>query len=174
MRKGTLFTVVGPSGVGKDSILNAAKNKVDAYFPKRYISRSAEVDNEDFIKVDQSQIDILLKEKRVAIHWYAHNNFYGIPIDIIYHLNKGTNVIFNGSRHAIKGYKQQFPELKIIYIDAKEEIVLERLKKRARENAKDIQLRLKRAKFDIPTGSIIIKNEDDLDKAVIQLLSVMH
>ncbi len=39
MRKGTLFTVVGPSGVGKDSILNAAKNKVDAYFPKRYISR---------------------------------------------------------------------------------------------------------------------------------------
>ena len=129
MRKGTLFTVVGPSGVGKDSILNAAKNKVDAYFPKRYISRNAEVDNEDFIKVDQSQIDILLKEKRVAIHWYAHNNFYGIPIDIIYHLNKGTNVIFNGSRHAIKEYKQQFPDLKIIYIDAKEEIVLERLKK---------------------------------------------
>ena len=124
--------------------------------------------------MDQSQIDILLKEKRVAIHWYAHNNFYGIPIDIIYHLNKGTNVIFNGSRHAIKEYKQQFPELKIIYIDAKEEIVLERLKKRARENAKDIQLRLKRAKFDIPTGSIIINNEDDLDKAVIQLLSVMH
>ena len=40
MRKGTLFTVVGPSGVGKDSILNAAKNKVDAYFPKRYISSS--------------------------------------------------------------------------------------------------------------------------------------
>ena len=62
--QGTLFLVVGPSGVGKDSLLDGARKKLVSYrwvsFPQRIITRPVDAGVEPHISVTELEFDNLL------------------------------------------------------------------------------------------------------------------
>lgn len=169
--KGQLVAVVGPSGVGKDTVLAAIKAQCpDVHLVTRVITRSTDAGGEDIISVQAQTFQQMKSNGDFALSWDAHGLNYGIPITIDDHLVKGQVVVFNGSRAALPIAQQAYPNLKVIVITASLETLTTRLIRRGRETDDDIEQRLKRASYQAPDGEhvITISNDGALQDAVDQ------
>lgn len=73
--KGTLFLVVGPSGVGKDTLLDGAKKILAGNgfyrFCRRWITRPAEAGGEDYIPVTETEFARMVDAGEFFHHWQA-------------------------------------------------------------------------------------------------------
>tara|TARA_R110002126_G_scaffold196969_8_gene344891 strand:+ start:998 stop:1564 length:567 start_codon:yes stop_codon:yes gene_type:complete len=169
--KGQLVAVVGPSGVGKDTLLAAVKAQCpDVHLVTRVITRSADAGGEDITSVDAHTFKQMQSCGDFALSWDAHGLHYGIPIAIDHHLANGDVVVFNGSRAALPIAQQAYPNLKVIVITASLETLTTRLIRRGRETDDDIEQRLKRASYQAPDGENVmtISNDGALQDAVDQ------
>jgi ribose 1,5-bisphosphokinase len=178
-RHGTLVTVVGPSGAGKDSLLALAAQHfqgcADVHFVRRVITRSKDAGGEDHDSVTSDEFAALEAQDKFAVCWKAHGLSYGVPAYVFSQLEKGDLVIVNGSRSTLPDFQSAFARLQVINITARTEVLAERLEKRGRESKADILLRLQRSVFDIPPNFNVatIDNSGDLEtagQALIQML----
>ena len=91
-----LVLVVGPSGAGKDTLLNAARAALagDARFRfvRRVITRPAEAGGEDHEAVVGARNSPL---RDFALQWQAHGLRYGIPADVADDVARGVVVVAN-------------------------------------------------------------------------------
>ena len=172
---GNLFVIVGASGVGKDTLLNEIKRKlIHFHFVRRYITRNLDETNEDHIPISSSDFQKKAKDGFFAITWEAHCLSYGIPKDIDDELKKGVDVIFNGSRLALKQIKENYPDAKIICITASKKAIESRLISRNRESKDDIKKRLNREVGKLPSETIYVKNDIDLETGVNNLINAIN
>jgi len=174
MLKGTLFYIIGASGVGKDSVINELKNKLTYkegfIFTKRFITRPNSDSTEKHIPISNADFDFRLSNQLFALNWQANGNDYGIGIEIEYWLNEGLHVIVNGSRGYLDVAKTKYPELQSILIEVDKSILYNRLIGRNRESKEEIEQRLKRnEQFETLDYDMIINNESHLDIAVDSL-----
>jgi ribose 1,5-bisphosphokinase len=174
MHKGTLFYIIGASGVGKDSVINELKNKLTYkegfIFTKRFITRPNSDSTEKHIPISNADFDFRLSNQLFALNWQANGNDYGIGIEIEYWLNEGLHVIVNGSRGYLDVAKTKHPELQSILIEVDKSILYNRLIGRNRESKEEIEQRLKRnEQFETLDYDMIINNESHLDIAVDSL-----
>jgi len=148
-KKGSLFYVIGPSGVGKDTLMNIAQKHLqesNVVFAKRYITRSKQSDGEDHIPINKDDFVERIEDGYFGLWWQSHGNYYGIGVQIDQLLNSGFNVVVNGSRGYFHEANKRYPEMKTILITAKPEIIKERLLKRGRETPEEVEKRLERSK----------------------------
>lgn len=151
MTKGRFIAVVGPSGVGKDSVMAGIhKAMPDIHVVRRVITRSPELGGEVFEPVSEPEFHDLAKQGAFALHWGAHGLFYGIPTPVHDHLNNGTDCLANLSRKALNEAAQVFPTLLILNITAQPETLAKRLNERGRETAEQIRKRLAEADKPLP------------------------
>jgi ribose 1,5-bisphosphokinase len=145
---GTLFYVVGASGVGKDTLLNFVKNKITAeekvLFANRYITRDAFSGGENHVELSKTDFIIRKESGLFALDWESHGNFYGIGIEVLNWLEAGFNVVINGSREYLPTAKSKIPLLIDILIDADPSIIEARLSHRNRETQEEIKKRILR------------------------------
>lgn len=170
--KGQLFAVVGPSGVGKDTIMKALKDQwPEIVLAKRVITRPHDAGGEDFVAVSQEEFAQQKNTGNFALDWHAHGLNYGVPKMIEEYLLNGRIVLFNGSRVALPKAEEKYPDLKIIMISASQETLSKRLVDRGRESEGDIQNRLKCTSYKAPAGEnvVTISNDGKLQHAVDQL-----
>jgi len=151
---GTVIAVVGPSGVGKDSLIDFARQhfsgRPDIRFVRRTITRPQNSIGEDHHAVTEDAFDALVRSGAFAVHWKAHGLGYGIPADIYEDLAAGHIVIANGSRSALDAFRAAFPRLLVINVTARPDVLAKRLATRGRETAADIEARLARATDPLP------------------------
>lgn len=166
--QGTLFLVVGPSGVGKDSLLDGARKKLVSYrwvsFPQRIITRPVDAGVEPHISVTELEFDNLLTNGSMWHHWEAHGLRYGIPNTVLANLENGINVILNTSRNELKAFRNKADNVVTIFISASPSIVEQRLRNRGRETEGEIQKRLSRI-VDEPSRTcttFVIQNDASL------------
>lgn len=152
--EGTLFVVVGPSGVGKDTLLDGARARLERNrwfrFPRRIITRPADAGGEDHIAATEAQFADMLAAGAFLHHWQAHGLNYGLSADIADDLAAGRNVVVNTSRQEIGALRARAGRVVAIHITASPKVVEERLRRRGRESEDDIQRRL--ARIVKPTG----------------------
>lgn len=148
-----LVLVVGPSGAGKDTLLNAARRALagDARFRfvRRVITRRAGSGSEDHEPVTEAEF----AAREFALHWQAHGLRYGIPADVADDVVRGVVVVANVSRVIIAEAAVRFP-VRVIEVTAPPQILAERLAARGRETAADIAARLARA-VSLPENVVV-------------------
>ena len=144
-----LFLVVGPSGVGKDTLIDAAREALrddpEFVFARRAITRPVEAGGEAHEAIDEGDFEAALARGEFMAAWGAHGLRYGIRTDVLDALRAGRNVVVNGSRGAVRTFADAWPQTVVLSISASPELVEARLKARGREDAADVAARLARA-----------------------------
>jgi ribose 1,5-bisphosphokinase len=157
--EGTMVVVVGPSGAGKDTLMNLAADHFagwdDVHFVRRVITREGDAGNEDHRSVSVVDFDRMEQAGEFSVSWDAHGLKYGIPATVAEELARGRLVIANGSRSVLDRFQAAFPRLKVLNITARPEVLAERLQARGRETSEDILKRLAR-------GSLTVKGLYDV------------
>ncbi|MGH1355034.1 MAG: phosphonate metabolism protein/1,5-bisphosphokinase (PRPP-forming) PhnN [Thalassovita sp.] len=176
MTEGRFIAVVGPSGAGKDTVMEAVcKRHPDLLRVRRVITRSAEAVGEDAEGVSDAVFEDMVRDGGFALNWRAHGLRYGIPSSVHEDLEAGRDVLANLSRAVLPGLAQTFRRFEIVLITASADVLARRISARGRESVADQALRLKRADFALADGvnPIVIRNEGTLDQAVAAFEAVL-
>ena len=177
MTPGRVFAVVGPSGAGKDTLMEAAAAADPSlHLVRRVITRPEAAGGERFEGISREQFAARRAAGDFAIWWEAHGLYYGIPKSIHQELAAGRTVLFNGSRAALPAARQAFPDLRVILVKAPPEVLAARLAKRGRETASDITARLARAGYDLPAELHFetIVNDGSVAEGAARLLAALQ
>ncbi|BAB54536.1 phosphonate metabolism protein/1,5-bisphosphokinase (PRPP-forming) PhnN [Mesorhizobium japonicum] len=175
---GGFVLVVGPSGAGKDTLIDFARDRLRAvpriHFVRRIISRPASI-GEDHEPVDTIEFDHRAREGGFSLRWQAHGLSYGIPSDIDEWLERGDVVVANGSRAVLPEARRKYPQLLVVNITAPMDVLALRLVERGRENLESIRQRLLRSEQQsIEGGDVLhIDNSGQLEIAGERLLAVL-
>jgi len=176
MTQGRFIAVVGPSGVGKDSVMEAliAANP-DFHRVRRAITRPAAAGGEDFEGVTPAEFDARRAAGGFALWWSAHGLLYGIPASVHKTLALGVDVLANLSRAQLAAAAGTFPTLHVLHITAEPEVLARRLAARGRETPEDIRARLSR-EVSLPDDLRVtqIDNGGRLDDSVQAALSALY
>ncbi|TKC92384.1 phosphonate metabolism protein/1,5-bisphosphokinase (PRPP-forming) PhnN [Trinickia terrae] len=176
---GRLVYVMGPSGVGKDSLLAYARNVLAGepiVFAHRYITRPAG-DGENHIALTADEFAGRSKLGLFALEWASHELRYGIGIELDAWLARGCAVVVNGSRQYLRDVLARYPLAQIVHVDAAPHVLAARLGARARETAEQIAARLaRRAPFQVPDGVRVtaIDNSGTLEAAGQAFVGVLR
>ncbi|MEK8079816.1 phosphonate metabolism protein/1,5-bisphosphokinase (PRPP-forming) PhnN [Pseudomonas sp. XK-1] len=192
---GRLIYLMGPSGSGKDSLLNTARERLaerGCVIARRVITRSAEAVGEEAIALTAAEFEVQEAAGAFALSWRANGLAYGIPRQIDDWLAAGQDVLVNGSRGHLAQARQRYPELLAILLQVDEAALRQRLQARGRESAEQIEARLARSRSFVVGGALaatvaaeapptaaptenplVLNNSGPLDQAVTQLLQLL-
>jgi phosphonate metabolism protein PhnN/1,5-bisphosphokinase (PRPP-forming) len=171
-RLGHLILVVGPSGAGKDSVINGAREKFAnnnrVVFARRIVTRKANAAAEDHDSLNEMEFALAVADGHFAFWWRAHNNGYGIPVSIEQDLEMGRTVVFNCSRDIIAEAVERYIKTTVVEITAPREVLVERIVARGRENREDAMARVSRNVGPYPRAASIVRinNVGSLETAV--------
>lgn len=174
--------LMGPSGAGKDSLIEAARERLQARgcrVARRVITRSAEAVGEDAIAVSFEEFEKRLQAGDFAMSWRANGLAYGISREIDEWLAAGYQVLVNGSRGYLGEARKRYPDLQPILLVVDAAVLKSRLLSRGREPLNEIDARLARnasfADVAIGTGKQLMQldNSGSLDCAVNTLLELV-
>ncbi len=170
-RKGPVIAVVGPSGVGKDSLMEALRQADPGIkLVRRVITRAPEAGGEDYTPVSEGEFLDLAGKGAFALHWPAHGLHYGIPKEIESLRQGASGVLVNLSRGVLLQAQAAFDDFRVLSVTARPEVLAARLAARGREDAAEVQRRLVRASKPLPAGLAKvheIDNSGDLGAAVM-------
>ncbi|MEM9683376.1 MAG: phosphonate metabolism protein/1,5-bisphosphokinase (PRPP-forming) PhnN [Pseudomonadota bacterium] len=178
--RGCLVLVVGPSGAGKDSILEAAHHALadDArfVFVRREITRPASAGGEPHVPISRDEFRKRADGGGYALSWEAHGLGYGLPVASLAGLAHGRAAIANVSRSILDTARQRFAPVCIVNVTVPGEILARRLAARGREDADAIAGRLARAEAYTVSGPDVrnLINDGPLERAVASFLEILQ
>lgn len=181
---GRLIYLIGPSGSGKDSLLDAARARLaerGVRIVQRVITRSAQALGEAALGVSAQQFAALEAEGAFALSWHANGLFYGIPREIDDWMAAGQDVLVNGSRGHLAQARRRYPTLLVLLLTVDQAVLRQRLLARGRESLVDIDERLARNdRFSegliagSAPGLCLIDNSGPLERTVERLLECLE
>lgn len=176
---GTLFFVVGPSGIGKDTLLSGARAALaddpDFVFARRTITRPADVGDEGHLSVSAEEFARIHDSGGFLVSWSAHGLRYGIPAALDDELAQGRNVVINGSRAAVPDLLARRPDVVVVEITAPAEVIAQRMRARGRDDDAQMTARLSRVTPPLPAGAraVTISNDADIATGVARLVAAL-
>ena len=174
-----LFYVIGASGAGKDTLMNYARLKINGQkpvvFAHRYITREPGNSNENHVYLSPEEFKLRAGNGCFALHWESHDKHYGIGTEIDSWLDKGFNVVVNGSRQYLPVAQQLYPEMAVVLIGASPEVISQRLAGRGRESVEEIAKRIKRSEeIDCDLANCIhLQNDGSVEVAGDELVNII-
>ncbi len=176
---GTLILVVGPSGAGKDTLLDAARTHFEGdktiVFARRCITRDDQI-GEQHAALSKAEFARREEEGGFFLCWRAHGLDYGITAEVLEKLATGNIVVLNISRRVIREAREKWPRTHVIQISARPDVLRERLVRRGREGADGIGKRLERG-GEIPLADAEwlseLDNSGDLACAIVRFTALI-
>jgi ribose 1,5-bisphosphokinase len=169
---GRLVLVVGPSGAGKDTLIDLARaalaDDASVVFARRVVTRAASGEPHD--TMDAEAFENAARAGAFALAWHAHDLRYGIPASIDAHIRAGRTVVCNVSRTIIEEARTRYTEVLVVLVTAPPEVLAARLEARARGSDGD----LARAEgFAAPAADCVIANVDTPEAGAAILMAAI-
>lgn len=177
MEQGRFIAVVGPSGVGKDSVMSGlVETTPNIAMLRRVITRAPEAGGEDYEPVDENEFIKRRDAGAFALHWQAHGLYYGVPASVDAQLQAGGDLLVNLSRGVLLDAQTRFDAFLCLSLTAPKEVLALRLAGRGRESAKEVERRLSRSTFSIPQGvpMIEIDNSGALEDTIAAIQTALY
>lgn len=173
-----LVLVVGPSGAGKDSLLDGARAALAGdkrfRFVRRVITRPENAGGEAHEPATDAAFQARREAGGFALDWEAHGLRYGIRADIADDLAAGRVVIANVSRNVIDAARRRFP-VRVIEVMAPREVLVRRLVARGRESAADVAERVARNVPVPPAPDVeIVMNDGTLAEGIARFVAALN
>ena len=181
---GLLFVVSGPSGAGKDTLVDALRERM----PRLRYSvsattrhpRSGEIEGEHYFFLGREDF-----EKRLAangfLEWREYNgNLYGTPRDYVMRtLGEGYDLIMKPEVNGALAIKSRFPDAVLIFlVPDKLSNLRKRLLARRTETTEEIAGRLEIARQEMKAirefDYIVINEEEHSAQAVRDLEAILQ
>ena len=179
-KPGVLVLVIGPSGVGKDTLIGGARKALDGdkrfSFVRRLVTRPADIDLEDHVSLDILEFARAEAAGRFALTWQAHGLDYALPLGVDTDLALGRVVVANISRHAVPQAIVKYPLCRVVQVSAEISLRAERLARRGRENRDQIVARLAREGAALPDNvmPIVIDNSSSVGIGVTAFVMALR
>jgi ribose 1,5-bisphosphokinase len=164
--------VCGPSGAGKDSVMDwAAEHLIgrpDIVFARRMVTRPSQPGS-DHDPVTPKQFARMLGSGALVWCWETHGFHYAIAAHYAAEVAAGRMVVVNGSREHV-GSLDAAKQLRVVQIMANAEQLAARLVQRGRDTPQEVTRRLAR-NVQLPNlrADHTIVNDGKLDDAGRQL-----
>lgn len=159
MSKGSLFILSGPSGCGKDTVLQDFFKKFDPLHDSIFLSvstitrkmRSNEREGEKYHFVSKEEFKKRLENDEFMEYNEYLGNYYGTPKKPVFDaLESGKDVILEIDVNGAKKVKEKYPFAKTLFVMPKSlKVLRERLIMRGTEDKETIEKRINRAKAEI-------------------------
>jgi guanylate kinase len=181
---GLLFVVSGPSGAGKDTLVEALRERR----PNLRYSVSAttreprpqEREGEQYFFVSRAWFDGLLAAGRL-LEWREYNgNLYGTPRDyVVETLTEGYDVIMKPEVNGALAVRETFPDAVLIFlVPDRFSNLRERLLARRTETNEEIARRLEIAAREMKSirefDYIVVNEQDRSEQAVRDLEAILQ
>lgn len=181
-RKGILFVMTGASGVGKDTIRQAALPELDNLYYSISATtrpqRPGEVHGKQYYFYDKTTFESMIAKDDLLEYADYVGDYYGTPAKPVKDaLARGEDVILELELVGAREVKRKMPEAVMVFIAPPTLIELERrLRGRGTDSEEKIQKRLARAREEIKAVKefdYVIVN-DMLAHAVRDFHSIIH
>ncbi len=179
--EGLLILFSGPSGVGKDTVLDVVLNKnkdlqKSISLTTRNI-RENETDGKDYYFISVPEFERMIADGEVLEYAQYGSNFYGTPKGPVDKwLSEGKNVILKIEVQGAENIKKLYPDsVGIFLLPPSMEVLENRLRSRGTEDEDDIKKRLEIAHNEIKKSKLydyFVINED-IDCASDDVLSII-
>lgn len=181
---GLLVILSGPSGVGKSTITQAICEFLGAVLSVSMTTRPMtpqDVEGEDYYFVSEREFKDQVKLGQMLEYAQVFDNFYGTPREPVEEaLAGGAIVLLEIDVQGAAQVKRNLPGAYAIFIEPpSEEVLLQRLRKRKREDEATIQKRFSRARHEIAEAHKLgiydrtIIN-DDLSRAIREAVEAIN
>ena len=181
---GLLFVVSGPSGAGKDTLVEALRERrASLRYSVSATTRSPrpeERNGEHYFFVPLEEFERLLREGRL-LEWREYNgNLYGTPRDYVERsIAEGYDVIMKPEVNGARAIKSAYPDAVMIFlVPERFSILRERLLARRTETNEEIARRLEIAaqemKFIRSFDYIVVNEQGRPEDAVADLQAILQ
>ena len=165
MKNSRLFVISGPSGVGKDTILNQMKK---IYPSNHYVvtvttrkKRINEIDGKDYFFVTNEKFQDMIDSNEFLESATVYNNNYGVPKNQVFlALSQNKNVIIKADIQGAKTIKNTIDGTTTIFINPPDISKLaDHLSSRMSESKESFRLRME-------TSLLEIESQNEFDHVV--------
>jgi guanylate kinase len=178
-----VIVISGPSGVGKDAILNRMKA---LNYPFEYVTtvttrarRANERNQVDYIFISVDEFQSLLKNNGLLEWANVYGNYYGVPKQPVKDaLSRGRDIFIKVDVQGAANIKKIIPEAIFIFIAPPSVSELSnRLIGRCTENTSDLAVRLKISKHELQQicnfDYVVINSSNKIDAAIEEIRAIV-
>jgi guanylate kinase len=178
-----LIVISGPSGAGKDSILQRMKER---NLPFHFVvtattrpPRPNEVHGQDYFFVTKEEFARMIEQNELLEYAIVYGDYKGIPKQQVRQaLASGQDVILRIDVQGAETIRKLVPEALLIFVTVEsEEELVRRLKRRKTESPEELALRIATARKELQRieafDYVVVNEEDRLDEAVDTIAAII-
>jgi len=178
-----LIVISGPSGVGKDTVLQRMKER---NLPFHFVvtattrpPRAAEVDGVDYFFVSRDEFARMIDEDELLEYAIVYTDYKGIPKSQVRQaLESGKDVIMRIDVQGAETIRKLCPEALLIFLTTQDqEELVARLHERKTESADGLSLRIATARQELKRIAefdyVVVNRDEQLDTTVDIIVSII-
>ena len=151
------------------------KSRPDLSLVKRHITRPPGSIGEDHYALSSEEFSKAVDQQKFVLSWTAHGLFYGVSHEAVQKLHRGQDMLINLSRNMLEEADDVFDHFVVINLTAPQEVLLNRLEERGREQIKDIKARIQRQIAPLPKSlrAYDVSNDRHLSATLHEIESML-